>query len=176
MLSKTKTPLKTPLKTKTSLIETSCNIGIFIFRRDLRLNDNLALIKLSNEVDIIIPIFILDRYQIKKKSHNKHYFSSNAVQFMCESLVDLNNQLLKYNSYLRLYYGNPNKIITLFEANIITEGLKNDLLKVNKERNNRFHSSIWKLEKFTADSISNVITGTRELDSVRRKQKKTMGK
>ena len=71
---------------------------------------------------------------------------------------------------------NPNKIITLFEANLITEGLKNDLLKVNKERNNRFHSSIWKLEKFTADSISNVITGTRELDSVRRKQKKTMGK
>ena len=86
-------------------------IGIFIFRRDHRLTDNLALIKLSHEVDIIIPIFILDKKQIKKNKHNKHYFSSNVVQFMCESLVDLNDQLLKYDSYLRIYYGQPKKII-----------------------------------------------------------------
>ena len=86
-------------------------IGIFIFRRDLRLNDNLGLIKLSKEVDIIIPIFILDEYQIKKNKHNKHYFSNNAIQFMCESLYDLNEQLLKYDSYLRVYFGNPKKII-----------------------------------------------------------------
>jgi len=86
-------------------------IGIFIFRRDLRLNDNIGLIKLASEVDIIIPIFILDKYQIKKTKHNKYYFSSNAVQFMCESLSDLNDQLLKHDSYLRLYYGNPKKII-----------------------------------------------------------------
>jgi len=86
-------------------------IGIFIFRRDLRLNDNLGLIRLQNEVDIIIPIFILDKYQIKKSSHNSNYFSNNAVQFMCESLTDLNQSLLKYDSYLRLYYGNYKKII-----------------------------------------------------------------
>jgi deoxyribodipyrimidine photolyase len=50
-------------------------IGIFIFRRDLRLTDNIGLLNLQNEVDIIIPIFILDKYQIKKSSHNAHYFS-----------------------------------------------------------------------------------------------------
>jgi deoxyribodipyrimidine photo-lyase len=87
------------------------SIGIFIFRRDLRLNDNIGLLKLKNEVDIIIPIFILDKKQVKKNKHNKHYFSSNAVQFMCESLIDLNNQLLKFDSYLRIYYGQPKKII-----------------------------------------------------------------
>ena len=86
-------------------------IGIFIFRRDHRLNDNLGLIKLAKEVDIIIPIFILDKYQIKINKHNKHYFSNNVVQFMCESLIDLNDQLKKYDSYLRIYYGNPKKII-----------------------------------------------------------------
>jgi len=86
-------------------------IGIYIFRRDLRLNDNLGLLKLISEVDIIIPIFILDKNQIKKNKYNKNYFSNNAVQFMCESLVDLNNQLNKYNSSLRLYYGHPQKII-----------------------------------------------------------------
>lgn len=87
------------------------NVGIFIFRRDLRLNDNYGLIKLSSTVNIIIPIFILDRYQIKISKHNYHYFSNNVVQFMCESLVDLNKQLLIYDSNLRLFYGNPAKII-----------------------------------------------------------------
>ena len=86
-------------------------IGLFIFRRDLRLQDNLGLLKLQNEVDIIIPIFILDKNQIKKSKHNKYYFSNNVVQFMAESLLDLNNQLLKHDSYLRLYFGNPSKII-----------------------------------------------------------------
>ncbi len=86
-------------------------IGIYIFRRDLRLQDNLGLNKLVSEVDIIIPIFILDKYQIKKASHNKYYFSNNVVQFMCESLVDLNDQLLKHESSLRLYYGKPKKVI-----------------------------------------------------------------
>ena len=86
-------------------------IGIYIFRRDLRLIDNLGLFKLQSEVDIIIPIFILDKYQIRKSDHNKHYFSSNAVQFMCNSLIDLSNQLSIYESYLRLFYGNPLKII-----------------------------------------------------------------
>jgi deoxyribodipyrimidine photo-lyase len=86
-------------------------IGIYIFRRDLRIQDNLGLNQLQNEVDLIIPIFILDIYQIKKSSHNKYYFSNNAVQFMCESLIDLNKNLLNYDSYLRLYYGNPKKII-----------------------------------------------------------------
>ena len=86
-------------------------IGIYIFRRDLRLNDNIGLYKLQSEVDIIIPIFILDRYQIRRSSHNINYFSSNAVQFMCKSLEDLSNQLTVYDSYLRLFYGNPLKII-----------------------------------------------------------------
>ena len=90
---------------------TANKIGVFIFRRDLRLNDNLGLVKLSREVDTIIPIFILDKYQIKKSKHNKYYFSNNAVQFMCESLVDLNEKLLSYDSYLRLYYGKPHKIL-----------------------------------------------------------------
>jgi len=86
-------------------------IGIYIFRRDLRLEDNMNLYNLAIEVDLIIPIFILDKYQIKKSSHNINYFSSNAVQFMAKSLIDLSNQLSEYDSKLWLFYGNPLKII-----------------------------------------------------------------
>ena len=87
-------------------------LGIFIFRRDLRLYDNIALYELQKNVDVILPIFILNEEQIIKNNKNKYYFSNNAVQFICESLIDLNNQLIKYGSKLYLFLGNPNKIIT----------------------------------------------------------------
>lgn len=79
-------------------------LGIFIFRKDLRLNDNLALIKLSKSCDYILPIFIFDDYQIKITEHNKYYRSNNAIQFMCESIIDLNKQL---NNNLTLFKGDP---------------------------------------------------------------------
>ena len=69
------------------------NIGIFIFRRDFRIDDNLALSKLSKKVDKIIPIFILDPFQILENEKNKYYKSNSAIQFMIESLIDLNKDL-----------------------------------------------------------------------------------
>ena len=35
-------------------------IGIFWFRQDLRLHDNLALLELIKKCDKIVPIFIID--------------------------------------------------------------------------------------------------------------------
>ncbi len=86
----------------------SNNLGIFIFRKDLRFYDNLALIELSKKCDRIIPIFIFDNYQIDITDHNKYYRSNNAVQFMCESLIDLNKQL---DNKLIFFKGNPVVII-----------------------------------------------------------------
>lgn len=83
-------------------------LGIFLFRKDLRLHDNLALIELTKKCDIILPIFIFDNYQINITENNKYYRSNNAIQFMCESLLDLNEQL---NGKLQLFKGNPILII-----------------------------------------------------------------
>ena len=60
------------------------NLNIFIFRRDLRLHDNLGLNDIlkninKNNNDYFLPIFILDENQIVKNNKNKYYFSSNAV-------------------------------------------------------------------------------------------------
>lgn len=65
------------------------HMAVFIFRRDLRINDNTALLAaLSNpSVKYILPVFIFTPEQIDP-SLNK-YFSHRAVQFMCESLQDL---------------------------------------------------------------------------------------
>lgn len=93
--------------------------GIYIFHRDLRLHDNHGLINLINKCDKIIPLFIFDTYQIIESEHNKHYFSNNVVQFMCESLQDLDNQLREKNS--RLFYFLSEQDVSHVLENIIKQ-------------------------------------------------------
>jgi deoxyribodipyrimidine photo-lyase len=102
--------------------------SIFIFRRDFRISDNLGLKKILETYKNIkiIPIFILDPYQIKKTNNNKFYHSNNAIQFMIESLKDLNIQL---NNKLNIYYGKPWIIIDKLlknDKNIINVGFNGD--------------------------------------------------
>jgi len=80
---------------------------IFIFRRDLRLNDNIGLIAALSNSKVVLPIFIFTPEQLVKNS----YKSDNCVQFMIESLEDLNYRLKKYNSKLFYFYGEPYKVI-----------------------------------------------------------------
>jgi deoxyribodipyrimidine photo-lyase len=64
-------------------------INIFIFRRDLRVQDNLALNAIKGKN--IYPLFIFNPKQIYAK--NNSYYSNNAVQFMIESLEDLEKRI-----------------------------------------------------------------------------------
>jgi deoxyribodipyrimidine photo-lyase len=75
---------------------------IFIFRRDLRLTDNKGLIYAMKNYKNILPIFVFTPEQVTDK--NK-YKSDNAIQFMIESLQELNQELKKHNSKLHLFYG-----------------------------------------------------------------------
>jgi deoxyribodipyrimidine photo-lyase len=81
---------------------------LFIFRRDLRLTDNNGLIYAIQNCDKIIPIFIFTPEQITDK--NK-YKSNNAIQFMCESLKELNNELKNKGSKLHIFYGDNIKVL-----------------------------------------------------------------
>lgn len=93
------------------------NTSIFIFTRDLRLHDNLPLYDALNNSDVVIPIFIFNPEQVGKQ--NK-YKSNNCIQFMCESLEDLDMQLKKLNSKLFYFYNSPENVIkTLLKNNDI---------------------------------------------------------
>jgi deoxyribodipyrimidine photo-lyase len=83
------------------------DIGVFVFRRDLRLVDNHGLIELGKACKKVLPVFLLDKHQVVRGEHNQYYHSNNAVQFMCESLVDLDRQLAEQGSRLRLFFGDP---------------------------------------------------------------------
>jgi deoxyribodipyrimidine photo-lyase len=76
--------------------------GIFIFTRDLRLEDNSTLNIALNECDKILPIFIFNPIQISAKNS---YRSNNSIQFMTESLDEINSELYDYNSRLFYFYG-----------------------------------------------------------------------
>ena len=75
------------------------NNSIFLFRRDFRLDDNRGLLRCVQETQKrdgkIMPLFIYNEEQIKPD--NNPYFSDTAVQFMVESLHDLEEQLKKHS-------------------------------------------------------------------------------
>ncbi len=66
-------------------------MSIFIFRRDFRIKDNTAWNEMlkNNDINKIYPIFIFTPEQIKTNT----YKSDNAVQFMIESLLELNKEV-----------------------------------------------------------------------------------
>ena len=84
-------------------------MNIFIHRRDLRIHDNTTMEMMFKKVGAISPIFIFTPEQIS----NNPYFSSNLVQFLCESIRDLNRQYEELGSNLSLFYGD---IIPVLES------------------------------------------------------------
>lgn len=82
--------------------------GLFIFRRDFRIHDNVGLYALAEQCKEIYCCFFFTHEQVD--SSNK-YKSNNAVQFMIESLVDLDEQLKKKGSQLYCFYGNQYEIL-----------------------------------------------------------------
>ena len=118
-------------------------VGIFIFRRDFTIYDNLALNDLFKIVDKVIPIFIYDPFQIKPTKENKKYRSESSIQFMVESLQDLDLQLKGKGSKLYIYYGKPWIIIdNLLKNNkdVVAVGYNGDFTKYSNIRDKKINS------------------------------------
>ncbi len=79
---------------------------LFIFRRDLRLEDNSGLIYALKHSYEVIPCFIFNPLQLETNT----YRSDHCIQFMLESLHDLDEQLKKKGSHLYLFYGKQHEI------------------------------------------------------------------
>ena len=83
-------------------------IGIHVFRKDLRICDNLALNQLANHVDEIIGVFIFDQLQIKRNNTNANHYSDKSAQFLIDCVEDLKQQC---NGKLLVTYGNTMKVL-----------------------------------------------------------------
>ncbi|ADO67148.1 putative CPD class I photolyase [Cafeteria roenbergensis virus] len=96
--------------------------NLFIFRRDLRIIDNLGLHQALKETNTI-PIFIFTHQQVI----NNPYLSDNSFGFLIESLEDLSKQISKNKG--KLYYFLTNKNTT--EIDIISQIIQyNNILKI----------------------------------------------
>ncbi len=85
-------------------------MNIFIHHRDLRIHDNTTLIKQSDSEDApIVPIFVFPPEQIDDKINK--YFSHNLVQFMIESLKELDYVYRAKNSKLHFFKGHYTDIL-----------------------------------------------------------------
>lgn len=94
--------------------------NIFIFRRDLRLIDNNGLNYAMSNFENIIPIFIFTPEQITDKNKFK---SNNAIQFMIESLKELDEELKENGSKLHIFQGENEKIIKKIIKDIEVENI-----------------------------------------------------
>ena len=77
---------------------------LFIFFRDFRIQDNVGLNEVMKSRTNVIPIFIFVDEQINPRKNK--YFSHNCVQFLCESLEDLNANLKKKGRELYIFKAN----------------------------------------------------------------------
>lgn len=83
------------------MVNKQYNKSLFIFRRDLRLSDNTGLIQACKQSKEVLPLFNFDPSQV---SDDNTYRSSNCIQFMVESLKDLEDQLKKKDGVLYLFH------------------------------------------------------------------------
>jgi deoxyribodipyrimidine photo-lyase len=77
-------------------------MNVFLFHRDFRIHDNLALNALSQHGPVVC-IFIFTPMQIKPNQNE--FYSSRSFQFMCESLEELRQELRSKGSDLYTFYG-----------------------------------------------------------------------
>jgi deoxyribodipyrimidine photo-lyase len=75
-------------------------LALHIFRRDLRLTDNTALLAALKDADQVLPCFIFDKRQLE---NNPYYYSNACVEFMLGCLADLQRQFQQHNSKLQQF-------------------------------------------------------------------------
>ena len=82
--------------------------SLFIFRRDLRLQDNTALNAALQQSESVLAAFIFDPRQI-----NAHpYQSQSGLQYMLQALTDLQQQLIVQQGKLYLFKNQSSKLLT----------------------------------------------------------------
>jgi len=77
-------------------------ISVFWFRRDLRLEDNIALYQVLSKNKNVLPIFIFDTNIINELPKD-----DARISFIYENLKKIDTQLKEYNSSLLVFKGKP---------------------------------------------------------------------
>jgi len=88
-------------------MSTSYDLALHIFRRDLRLEDNTALIAALRSAKQVIACFIFDPRQLEQNE----FKSDAALQFMAKSLQELQQTLSAKQAKLYFFYGIAEEVV-----------------------------------------------------------------
>ena len=122
------------------------NNGLFIFTRDLRIQDNNGLKKAVEMCRNVYTVFFFTPEQVS--SSNK-FKSVNAIKFMIESLESLSKNIEKKGGKLITFYGKPDECLTtiLTQIDIDAVFINKDVTKYSKTRMNEFNAVCKRHEK-----------------------------
>jgi deoxyribodipyrimidine photo-lyase len=109
--------------------------SLFLFRRDLRLQDNTALNQALSQSQQVIPCFIFDPHQIQPHP----YQSQPGLTFMLESLASLQQEFAQIRAKLALFHAAPEAVIRqLFtEQKIEAVYLNRDYTPFSRQRDDK---------------------------------------
>src|SRR5262245_19889957 len=88
------------------------SLNIFWFRRDLRLHDNAGLFHALQSELPVLPIFIFDPFILDQLENKK----DRRVEFIHQSLQNLQRELNLMGSTLETFYGRPEDIFSELAA------------------------------------------------------------
>ncbi len=111
--------------------------SLFIFRRDLRLEDNTGLIQALRTSESVIPCFIYDDVFLKKIKHSEYRWN-----FLNESLEHLDQELKRMKSSLQVFQGHPaNEIKKILSSDdeIDAVFLNTDFTSYSQNRDAKIH-------------------------------------
>ncbi|MEM3329434.1 MAG: deoxyribodipyrimidine photo-lyase [Saccharolobus sp.] len=109
------------------------SLCLFIFRRDLRLDDNTGLINAMSDCKEVIPAFILDPRQIE----DNEYKSKFAEIFMINSLHELNDELKLKGGKLHVYKGIAEEVVNELIKEVDAVYLNEDYTPFSKMRDEK---------------------------------------
>jgi deoxyribodipyrimidine photo-lyase len=81
--------------------------SIFLFRRDLRLNDNAGLIAAMQSSNNVMPVFIVEPGLMERWSQ-----SSARLTYLSHALDQLDKAITKHGGRLQVLQGNPEEVIS----------------------------------------------------------------
>lgn len=107
--------------------------GLFIFTRDLRLTDNIGLNRCASECRNVYTVFFFTPEQV---SNANSFKSSNAIQFMIESLNSLQTELRSHGGGLTIIYSEPEAGVKrlLSKHKIDSVYINQEITKYGRER------------------------------------------
>ena len=101
--------------------------GIFWFRHDLRLHDNPALVTLSEQVDELLCVFVIDPRWFKSSHFQSAHMGDTRWVFLQQSLTTLQHNLQKRGQRLFVLDGKTldvlGSLIETYTPNIVASGM-----------------------------------------------------